>query len=277
MTVLQYKYRKADKQVRLGDRHVHSRFSCDCRTPERDVLDAAVKKGLKEICITDHCDIDMGPDWYLPVEEYVTVWEKLKKEYEDRIDVHIGVEMGLNPEFNDKIDAYLASYPFEVVIGSIHTMQGSDPYYRKDYDCTDREFYRLYFETALERIKNSKGFNVFGHMDYVVRYGYEKGASYEPEAYAGYIDEILKEIISRDIALELNTGGLRKGVDFVHPHAYILGRYKELGGKYLSTGSDAHFADHVGAGLGRAAKVMESFDFDALSIRPLTNSFGDIL
>ena len=84
-----------------------------------------------------------------------------------------------------------------------------------------------------------------------------------------HIDEILKEIISRDIALELNTGGLRKGVDFVHPHAYIMGRYKELGGKYLSTGSDAHFADHVGAGLGEAAKLMRSFGFDAGSVKPL--------
>ena len=245
----------------LGDRHLHTHFSCDSDEKTENVIERAIALGMKEICITDHCDIDLGPLWYMPVREYAAEMERLRDEYKDRIQLHIGIEMGLNPEYNEQIKAVLDSYPFELVIGSIHTMQGDDPYYREHFKMDDREFYRVYFETALERLKNSGGFNVFGHFDYVVRYGEQKGGSYDPREFADVIDEILKELISRNIALELNTGGLRKGIDFVHPHEYILTRYRELGGRLISIGSDAHLYGNVGTGFEKAEEVMKAFGF----------------
>jgi len=244
----------------IGDRHVHTELSLDCHAKTEDVLDCAVARGMKEIFITDHCDMDLGPDWLQPVEKYVGTLEKYKKAYVGKLDVHIGIEIGLNPEYNEQINSFLASYPFELVIGSVHTMLGKDPYYRDEYDMDDREYFGWYFKTVLERLRADNPVGVLGHLDYVVRYSRDK-SSYDPEEYAGDIEEILKHIIGRDIALELNTGGLRKGTDFVHPHEFILGMYKDLGGRLISVGSDAHDARNVGSGFEEAERLMERFGF----------------
>ena len=253
----------------IGDRHVHTRFSLDSSASVRDVLNQAVRLGMKEICITDHCDFDLGEEWIMPVKEYSETLLAYKKEYEDRIRIHIGIEMGLNPQWNDQIRTLLASFPFEYVIGSIHTMQGDDPYYRDRYDMDDREFFRIYLETLKERIKESDGIDVCGHFDYVVRYGMNGSRDYDPQDYAEIIDDILKEIIRRDIALELNTAGLRKNAGFIHPHRYVLNRYRELGGKWISVGSDAHFADHVGMGFAEAENLLKKFGFTEKNLKPV--------
>lgn len=250
----------------IGDRHVHTELSLDCPAKIADVLDCAVSGGMKEIFITDHCDMDLGPDWLQPVERYTETLEQYKRRYAGKIDVHIGIEIGLNPEYNGQISSYLASWPFELVVGSVHTMLGKDPYYREEYDLEDHDFYAAYFKTVLERLRSDNSIDVLGHLDYVVRYGREKGASYFPEKFSGEIEEILKILIRRDIALELNTGGLRKGIDFVHPHEFILGMYKDMGGKRLSLGSDAHFAEHVGAGFDEALKLMGRFGYTEKNI-----------
>lgn len=245
----------------IGDRHVHTMLSLDSEAKIEDVLDSAVSRGMKEIFITDHCDMDLGPDWLQPVDRYVETLEHYRKAYAGKIEMHIGIEIGLNPEYNDQINSFLASYPFELVIGSVHTMLGKDPYYREEYDMDDREYYAEYFRTVLERLQAENRVHVLGHLDYVVRYSRGKGEDYDPAEYAGVLEEILKHIITRDIALELNTGGLRKGLDFVHPHEYILGMYKDMGGRYLSIGSDAHMAGHVGAGFEEAFKLMKRLGF----------------
>ena len=243
----------------IGDRHLHTSFSFDSDTAPKETIEAAMRLGMTEICITDHCDLDLGTDWIMPADDYFPALLALKEEYAGRIDVHIGVEMGLNAAFGDEIDRFLSRYPFEYVIGSIHTMLGKDPFFREHYEMKDADFFRIYFETAYERLRTGTDIDVFGHFDYVVRYGTHKGNFYHPEENAEVIDAILSELIRRDIAIELNTGGLRKGIDFVHPHPYILKRYKELGGHWISVGSDAHTAKDVGSGFEQALAVMEAF------------------
>ncbi len=244
----------------IGDRHIHSHFSFDGSEKTQDILYRAIALGMKEICITDHNDTDMGPDWFLSVNEYTRELERLKNEYADRIELHIGIELGLNPEFNDSNEELLSSYPFEYVIGSVHTMLGKDLYFRNKYDMDDRTYYKIYFETLLERVRSFKNFDVLGHFDYVVRYGKE-AEKYDPSEFADTIDEILKEIIGRNIALEINTGGIRKGALFVHPHEYILKRYKKLGGHLISIGSDAHKTSDIGADFDKALEMMKAYGF----------------
>lgn len=245
----------------IGDRHVHSCFSFDSQAKVEDILDTAVGKGMKEICFTDHCDFDLGPDWIMPLSQYTAAMEKYKEEYAGRIDIHIGVEIGLNPEADKEINSFLASYPFDFVIGSVHTMLGDDPYFRRNYKMDDRTFYRTYFETVLYRLKAENPIDAFGHFDYVIRYGEFKADQYDPEENAEMIEEILQILIDRDIALELNTGGLRKGLDFVHPHCRILDRYKEMGGRKVTVGSDAHIAADIGSGFEKAEALIKEYGF----------------
>ena len=45
--------------------------------------------------------------------------------------------------------------------------------------------------------------------------------------------------------IELNTGGFRSSTGQENPHRHILRRYRELGGRILTTGSDAHGPEHL--------------------------------
>jgi len=42
----------------LADYHLHSTYSGDCHTPMEETIQAAIQKGLKQICFTEHMDMD---------------------------------------------------------------------------------------------------------------------------------------------------------------------------------------------------------------------------
>ena len=53
----------------------------------------------------------------------------------------------------------------------------------------------------------------------------------------------------RGIAVEINTGTLRRSAAILTPGLPILRWYAEMGGELLTLGSDAHRTQDVGAGL----------------------------
>ena len=244
-----------------GDWHLHTCFSADSDAKVEDMLDAAVRLGMKEVCITDHYDMYFPDESFVfDPDEYFRVLSDYKEAYKDRLQVHIGVELGLDCEHTDEINAFAAEWPFEYVIGSVHKLFDKDPYERADYDCDDDTFYREYFKRCAECIRVSGSFDVFGHLDYVVRYGYTKAADYSYERYREEIDDILKALIEKNIPLEVNTAGM-KSVGFAHPHPDILKRYIALGGRRYNMGSDAHVPEHVGYGFEEAEKTLNKLVF----------------
>ena len=99
-----------------------------------------------------------------------------------------------------------------------------------------------------------------------MRYGYEKDRFYSYEKFRDVLDEILSCLISRDIALEVNTAGFRKGLGFPNPHPDILWRYRDLGGEKVTIGSDAHMPQHVGADFKAAAELLQALGFRYLTL-----------
>ena len=216
---------------------------------------------MKDICITDH------QDWFWPVpgesfdidtDSYFNELNILKNKYSSKINLHIGVELGITCDNYKKNADFLQSYPFEYVIGSCHIVDQMDPYYAEFWEGkNDRDCFELYFKTLLDSLKSFIGrntcttprtVNTLGHLDYIVRYSPNKDNNYSVADYIDVIDEILKMIIENDIKLEINTSNFSKGFDFPNPHTDIIRRYKELGGLYVTVGSDAHKAQFIGSG-----------------------------
>ncbi len=247
----------------IADKHLHTHFSTDSEEEPENVIKRAIELKMDEICITDHYDIDMpGGGFIFDPDRYFETMTRLKEKYKDVINVCIGVEIGLEERVSAKVDRLVKAYPWEYKIGSIHLVDGKDPYHRNQFDMSDEEFYRRYFQCSLEGIRSCDGFDTFGHLDYVLRYGYKKDEEYSYEKNADLIDEILSELIKRDIALEINTAGLRKGLKYPHPYPETLKRYKELGGKKLVFGSDAHQAQDIGADFDEALDYVKKYGFD---------------
>ena len=80
-----------------------------------------------------------------------------------------------------------------------------------------RKEYREYFESILENIRAFDDFDVYGHIDYVVRYGPTRNENYTYARYSDVIDEILRLLIEKGKGIEINTGGFKYGLGHPNP------------------------------------------------------------
>lgn len=258
-----------------ADMHMHTWFSTDSEACPCDMADEAVRKGLKSICFTDHFDkddLEWGEEGIFDVDAYFVEMQKLQEEYAGKLNIRIGIELGLRTYLKDYYEELTKKYPFDFVIGSVHNVpykkdaEGNilytDPAAEKLFaDRTDKEAYRLMMETTLENVRTSDCFQTLGHLDYVVRYGKSREKEYSYTDYADIIDEILKLLIEKEMGLEVNSAGLKYGLPFAHPHPDVLKRYRELGGEIITIGADAHKPEHIAYDFAKAEEILKSCGF----------------
>ena len=87
---------------------------------------------------------------------------------------------------------------------------------------------------------------------------YDKNGIYPFEKVQDIIKEILKIIIAEGKGLELNTSSWRYGLSDTQPSRDILRLYKDLGGKYITLGSDAHTPEYMAAHFEDAKDILEN-------------------
>ena len=249
----------------LPDSHIHTKFSGDCTTPARAQIERCLALGMEELCITDHHDYDAGQpeeSFLLDFDTYLPFLRQLRREYENKIQVHIGVELGLQLHIQDYLEALADSLDLDYIIGSSHFIDRMDPYFPEFFEGrSEQEAYRRFFEVTLKRIEAIDCFDALGHLDYIVRYGTYKTKEYSYEAFAPCLDAVLKRLIEMGKGIELNSAGLKYGLGFCHPHPDVLRRYRELGGEIITPGSDAHDAENIGTHFNRAADVLRECGF----------------
>lgn len=254
----------------MKDCHVHTNISHDGISTMEEYIEIASKKNIDEITFTEHYDIYDGIDTNLKTLDIDTYLDEYMKYYNDsRIKTNFGLEIGLQPDQFFKINDMVIRYPFDFIIGSSHITCKKDMAMDKSFfdGYTRHEAYLNYFKEVLENIKiYDKEFDVYGHLDYVVRYGNypEKSISYDE--FHDVLDEILINLIEKNKGIEVNTSGIRYGLDSVHPNIDILKRYKQLGGKIITIGSDAHKTDDLGSYFDIATNMLEQVGFDEVAI-----------
>ncbi|MBQ8982318.1 MAG: histidinol-phosphatase HisJ family protein [Lachnospiraceae bacterium] len=252
----------------IADCHLHSEFSSDSDTPVTTMLEQAFDHQMKYFYLTDHHDIDFPPEaangltFLLDTDAYFRRLTELKEQYAGRIEIRYGVELGLMSHITDKLYDYTRKYPFDFIIGSSHLVRGIDPYYPEYYEGrSETEAYREYFQSIDDNVHAFHDYDVYGHLDYVVRYGPTKNTNWNFKDYADIFESLLKKIISDGKGIEINTAGLYKGLGYPHPHKDILMMYKELGGEIITIGSDAHTPENFAYGFGTAEALLSDCGF----------------
>lgn len=248
-----------------ADFHTHSSFSSDSTEPLLEMACAAAEKGLKTICLTEHFDPDYpGGEFLLDTASYRAELMRVREALSGRVEVLFGVELGIMDYLAPKLAEYAGEWDFDFIIGSSHLVDGKDPYYPDYFESLgSRNGILRYFESILANVRAFDRYDVYGHLDYVVRYSPER--SYEPLDYRELIDEILKAIIARGKGIEVSTAGVGK-IGYPHPNAFILRRYRELGGELITVGSDAHDRTRVAADFDRAQAALETAGFEYYNV-----------
>jgi histidinol-phosphatase (PHP family) len=247
------------------DTHMHTHHSGDSEAAPLAMVQAAMAKGLDGLCFTDHYDYDYkeNPELFLlDFDAYREEIAAVRAQYEGVFPVCWGIELGLQPHVTEENRRVTAAHPFDFVIGSSHVVHGFDPYYPQYYEGREESAaYREYFESILENLQTDADFDVYGHLDYVVRYGPHKNRDYSYVRYADVIDEILRTLITHSKGIEFNTAGFKYGLGHPNPTEEILARYRELGGEILTIGSDAHTPEHVAYDFDRVSKILQQAGF----------------
>lgn len=253
-----------------ADYHMHSHNSGDSQMEMSAMLEYLIDNKITDMCFTEHYDADyvydqpsMTPGMFeLDLPSYYKEYCEMKERYGERINMNFGVELGIQPHITDMLKSYAKSHDFDFIIASNHLCHRKDPFYPYFFEGrTDKEAFREYFESILESVKAFDDYDVFGHLDYAVRYAPEADRNYYYNDYAEIFEEILKTIVENGHGLELNTKGLRYKLKGANPSDDILRRYKELGGEIITIGSDAHQIEELAWGLDQAAEILKRVGF----------------
>lgn len=249
-----------------ADYHLHSDFSSDSTAPMEDMIEKAIELGLTRICFTDHMDYDFpvtsGYTFVFDPEEYFLKLTRLKEQYEGKIKVLMGIELGLQPHLGEQFQKLADNYPFDFMIGSTHLVNRLDPYLSEYWENRSKEEgVRAYFEEIIKNLKSNPCFLINGHLDYMIRYAPNTNKDFAYKDYAETIDTMLRSIIESGKGIEINTSGFKYGLSVPHPHTDILKRYKELGGELITIGSDAHKPEHLAFDFDRAENLLMDLGF----------------
>ena len=249
--------------MKYTDHHVHTNYSPDSEADIKIYLAKAKELGLDYIMFTDHMDFgNSHPLFQNPIDysEYFKTIKDLEEEYE--IPIQIGVEIGYEKNYKDEIEEFVKRYPFDFVIASIHYGDGKC-FYSGDFfnGKTQKEAYLRYFEILLDMVENLTNFDVVGHLDYITRYGPFDHKFYNYEDFQEIIDLILIKLIKSGKGIEVNTSGLRGPLNITFPKEEVLKKYRDLGGKIVTIGSDSHFNKDYYAGILHGINYLKSLGF----------------
>lgn len=251
----------------LIDYHVHTNYSIDSKAPLESVINMAVQKGLKEICITDHVD---NPNLdYFDMPDYNNFFKELEicREKYKTIKILFGAEISLAPYLKKQVDEVINTYDYDFIIGSSHEIDRQFLYSQTTFfdNKTKEKAFQEYFEEILVNVKTFEGYNVYGHLDYVFRYSRYYDNSFDYFSYKEIIDEILKELIYRGKGIELNASGFYYKLNVFHPCLDILKTYKDLGGEILTFGSDSHSPEYICTHFNEAMDYIKSAGINYIS------------
>jgi histidinol-phosphatase (PHP family) len=247
----------------LVDSHVHSTFSIDAKATMVEMVEQAIRLGLREMTFTEHLDLDpcdAGND-YLRSAEYLAELARCQDVYGDRITIRAGLELGDMHRYGDEIARRLEGLPLDFLIGSVHFVDGlfaGGVEYLSSRD--EKTAISDYFDQVL-LASAVDGYDVHGHLDVFKRRSRPFHGPFRPEPWAEPIRESLRRLIAGGRGLEINTSGVRTDAGEPCPGLTILRWYKELGGEILTLGSDSHRVSQLGYGLAVGAELARAAGF----------------
>lgn len=255
--------------------HLHNRYSSDGRGSTEEVCRTALGLGFDEICFTNHAEaLGESGEWTLDLVEARERFEQLEHEIEriqpgcEELRILLGVELEYRPEWVETLNALVDSVAFDLVIGSVHIVDGeqvsagvSNYFKGRDVD----EAYGRYFEVVDEMI-DWGGFDVVGHLDLVKRFGAKIYGAYDVSAFEPQLRAILKKIVDKGLGLEVNTSGVVQPPAEPYPSVEILKLAREVHVATVTIGTDSHVPSSFDQGWEVGALHLQRAGFTELTL-----------
>ena len=248
----------------LTDYHHHTDNSFDSQAPMRLVCEEAIKKGVNEICFTEHFSVNPNAITYghMDFKRYFSQIEECRELFINRLTIKAGIELCEPHLLREKYKEELEGLDLDFILGSVHNIENQD---LRKYMVNKEPaaLYKRYFE-ELYQLVSYADIDVLAHFDLMKRYAVDLDylGKYDFDTFKEMLIEILKKGIERNIGIEINTSGLSKrALNETLPSMKLLKLYRELGGEILTIGSDSHAAATVGSHLETALEMAKEAGF----------------
>ncbi len=255
------------------DSHLHTIRSPDANAMLEAYCVLAVERGIAELAITDHVDFDPA----MPAYGFASFADRERDVREaagrwaDRgLAIRFGVEVTYERRYEDDIRGWLGRHPHDYVIGSVH-ISAESPYKASNVAAfvagrSLSDIVAPYFEEVIGAARSGL-FDTIGHLDFVKRYLVPHVLPVQLAAAPELYEPVLAALVESGTALEVNASGLRQLPRETYPSAAIVARYREVGGRHVTIGSDAHRTEWFAYGLSRAYGQVVGAGFEALAFR----------
>jgi len=236
----------------MFDYHMHTAFSADSREPVEAYLAVMRERGIEGFCVTEHMAVNFHRgDWMVDLDTYVP---KIRRLQEEGWPVQLGIEADVSCAEADvaQLTRQLSRCPLDFVLASSHSFHGLDPYMESFFAGAEPlARCRAYLRELMRCLKrlDPKLFSALAHLDYLAK-GF--GAKYLPGGVFRYeyapdeMDALMRYAIENGKCIEINTSCPQSLLGADPPVLSWLRRYRELGGQFVTIGSDAHAANRFG-------------------------------
>jgi histidinol-phosphatase (PHP family) len=234
--------------ARVSDYHMHTPLCRHAVGEPTEYAAQALKLGMSEIGFSDHSPMrqDDFDDWRMrldQLDEYVEKVRRAQKEH-PTLEIKLALEVDYLPGHEEWIRELAARHPWDYFIGSVHyvdeTWAVDNPAHLSKWKNSDPfKVWSLYFE-RLTQAAESGLFEIIGHADLPKKFNIRPKEDCTP-----IFNRFLDAVKRSDVAIELNTAGLRKDCREIYPsRSFVeLAAQKKVA---ITFGSDAHAPGEVG-------------------------------
>ncbi|MBY8989719.1 MAG: histidinol-phosphatase HisJ [Candidatus Lokiarchaeota archaeon] len=268
-----------------GDWHTHNQGCKHAVGKIEEYVKIAIEFKLKTIGVSDHFpyeflnDIERIPyEEYaiaLPeIEKYLTTSEELKEKYKQDITVRIGFEIDYFKNQESALNTHLNPIKkrLDFILGSIHILnffngRGAwgfdDSRFRKEYEYYGVDAVYLFYYQSIQKMVNSDkfDFDIISHFDLPKKFNdipTDKEKVYEE------MMRTLEQIKKKGVAMEINTGGLRKDCKEQYPSVQIIKEMFFLDIPVL-LGSDAHRPEEIAWKFDKMIEILKRIGYSELA------------
>jgi histidinol-phosphatase (PHP family) len=240
-----------------ADYHMHTPLCHHAVGEPTELAAQAVKLGLKEIGFSDHSPMprDDFDDWRMSntqLDEYVAKVEQARRDHPGLV-IKLALEVDYIPGYEDWIRTLAARHPWDYFIGAVHYVSESwaldNPSKLSEWKHRDPfEVWSAYFE-RLTMAAESRLFDIIAHADLCKKFCF-----YPEQDCTPLFERFLEAAKKADVAMELNTAGLRKNCREIYPSPAIVQMAARLGVP-ITFASDAHAPNEVGMNFPEAVQL----------------------
>lgn len=256
--------------------HSHCDF-CDGRAPMEEFVRTAIVQGIDSYGISSHAPLPFPNKWTMKPERmaaYRAEFSRLKKRYEEEIELHIGLEADYIAGMTSARSEQITQYEWDYLIGSVHHVDcGGDgvPWIidagKETFEKGLEEIFggdikactRRYFQYTNEMVELG-GFDIVGHIDKIHLNGrYFNGFDTDAEWYVKSLLETLDLVKEKGLIVEINTKATAKiGESFLEST-----KWKHLSERHIPivVSSDCHTPGRITAGFEETQRKLKAAGF----------------